>query len=33
LHYVGKYGDRVSDPGSDVTVCFSGNIAVTKINL
>ncbi|WP_416666426.1 5'/3'-nucleotidase SurE [Egbenema bharatensis] len=33
LQYVGKYGDRVSDPGSDVTVCFSGNIAVTKINL
>jgi 5'-nucleotidase len=33
LQYVGNYSDRVSDPDSDVTVCFSGNIAVTKINL
>lgn len=33
LHYSGNYGDRARDPGSDVAVCFSGNIAVTKINL
>ncbi|PSB18779.1 5'/3'-nucleotidase SurE [filamentous cyanobacterium CCP1] len=33
LQYVGNYGDRTRDPESDVTVCFSGNIAVTKVNL
>lgn len=33
LHYVGEYSSRKRDPGSDVEVCFSGNIAVTKIKL
>ena len=31
--YIGKYGDRPYSPGTDVDVCFSGNIAVTKISL
>jgi 5'-nucleotidase len=33
FYYVGKYGDRRHDPDSDVAVCFSGNIAVTKVCL
>ncbi|MCU0524565.1 MAG: 5'/3'-nucleotidase SurE [Elainella sp. Prado103] len=33
LKYVGEYGKRLRDPGSDVEVCFSGNIAVTSIQL
>jgi 5'-nucleotidase len=33
FYYVGEYGQRRHDPGSDVEVCFSGNIAVTKICL
>lgn len=33
LHYVGEYGSRVRDSGSDVEVCFSGNVAVTKIRI
>lgn len=33
LRYVGNYGDRCRDPGSDVEVCFSGKIAVTQIHL
>ena len=33
LHYSGEYSKRTRDPNSDVEVCFSGNIAVTKIQL
>lgn len=33
FHYVGAYGDRLRDPGSDVEVCFSGKISLTKICL
>ena len=32
-HYHGKYGDRDRTPGTDVDVCFGGNIAVTLIRL
>jgi 5'-nucleotidase len=31
--YIGEYGQRRRDPGSDVEVCFGGSIAVTKICL
>lgn len=31
--YVGQYPQRARDPGADVDVCFSGQIAVTKIRL
>lgn len=31
FYYAGEYGKRVRDPGSDVEVCFSGQIAVTQI--
>lgn len=31
LHYRGVYHDRSRNPGSDVDVCFSGDIAVTQI--
>ncbi len=33
FHYIGEYGKRRHDPGSDVEACFGGNIAVTKIRL
>ncbi len=33
LKYAGEYGKRARDPGSDVDVCFSGNIAVTQVQL
>lgn len=33
LKYIGEYGKRLRDPGSDVEVCFSGHIAVTAIQL
>ncbi|HIK44800.1 MAG TPA: 5'/3'-nucleotidase SurE [Leptolyngbyaceae cyanobacterium M65_K2018_010] len=33
FHYVGEYGQRRHDPDSDVAVCFSGHIAVTKVCL
>ncbi|MGJ3251339.1 MAG: 5'/3'-nucleotidase SurE [Elainellaceae cyanobacterium] len=33
IQYAGSYGDRDRDPGGDVDVCFSGKIAVTKIQL
>lgn len=33
FRYVGEYGKRRRDPGADTDVCFSGNIAVTKIRL
>ena len=32
-HYQGKYGDRDRTPGTDVDVCFGGDIAVTLIRL
>lgn len=31
LHYRGVYQDRTRTPGSDVDVCFSGRIAVTRL--
>lgn len=31
--YQGKYAQRVRTPGTDVDVCFGGNIAVTMIKL
>lgn len=31
--YAGEYSKRACDPGSDVDVCFSGNIAVTQIRV
>ena len=31
--YQGVYQDRRRDPGTDVDVCFSGRIAVTKVSL
>lgn len=33
LHYFGDYADRDREVGSDVDVCFSGNIAITQITL
>ncbi len=33
LQYAGEYGKRARDLGSDVEVCFAGNIAVTAIRL
>ncbi len=33
LNYIGEYGQRDRDRGADVDVCFSGNIAVTQIQL
>jgi len=33
FYYIGEYGKRRRDPGSDVEVCFGGGIAVTKICL
>ena len=32
-HYQGKYSERDRTSGTDVDVCFSGNIAVTQISL
>jgi 5'-nucleotidase len=32
-HYDGDYHGRRRQPGSDVDVCFSGQIAVTQISL
>ena len=31
--YRGRYPDRVSEPGSDVAVCFGGNAAVCRLPL
>jgi 5'-nucleotidase len=31
LHYNGNYHERQRRPGSDVDVCFAGNIAVTQL--
>lgn len=33
VYYVGEYGKRDRTPGSDVDVCFSGNIAVTQLRV
>lgn len=33
LHYCGDYHRRPRAPGSDVDVCFGGNIAVTRVHL
>lgn len=33
LRYIGEYSQRDRDRGADVDVCFSGNIAVTQIQL
>lgn len=33
FHYQGEYSARDRAPGSDVDVCFSGNIAITQISL
>lgn len=33
FYYVGEYAKRDRTPGSDVDVCFSGKIAVTKLRL
>ncbi|MDF5712157.1 MAG: 5'/3'-nucleotidase SurE [Nostoc sp. S4] len=33
FYYVGEYSKRDRTPGSDVDVCFSGNIAVTKLRV
>ena len=32
-YYQGKYSDRLRSPGTDVDVCFGGDIAVTQIKL
>jgi len=32
-HYQGEYGKRLRKKGSDVDVCFSGNIAVSQLKL
>jgi 5'-nucleotidase len=32
-YYVGQYSQRDRTPGTDVDVCFSGHIAVTKLHL
>lgn len=31
--YQGRYADRPRDPGGDVEVCFSGQIAITQISV
>ncbi len=31
--YIGKYEERDRHPGTDVDVCFGGNIAITKIQV
>lgn len=33
FYYVGEYNKRDRTPGSDVDVCFSGNIAVTQLKV
>ncbi|MBD1813315.1 5'/3'-nucleotidase SurE, partial [Microcoleus vaginatus DQ-U2] len=33
FYYAGEYGSRDRAPGTDVDVCFGGNIAVTEISL
>jgi len=31
--YNGRYAERTADPGSDVHVCFGGNVAVAKLHV
>ncbi len=31
FHYAGRYHERPASPGSDVAVCFGGDIAVTRV--
>ena len=31
--YQGEYSQRLREPGTDVAVCFSGNIAITQLQL
>ena len=31
--YTGEYQSRLRRPGTDVSVCFEGDIAVTRISL
>jgi 5'-nucleotidase len=31
FHYQGEYSQRPRHPGSDVDVCFGGNIAITQL--
>ncbi|MBD2438146.1 5'/3'-nucleotidase SurE [Nostoc sp. FACHB-110] len=33
LYYAGEYGKRDRTPGSDVDICFSGDIAVTQLRV
>lgn len=33
FYYTGEYGKRDRTPGSDVEVCFSGNIALTQLKV
>lgn len=33
FYYIGKYGERDRTPDTDVDICFSGNISITKIRL
>ena len=33
FYYVGEYGKRDRIPGTDVDICFSGNIAITKLRV
>ncbi|RMH74132.1 MAG: 5'/3'-nucleotidase SurE [Cyanobacteria bacterium J007] len=33
FHYCGRYGDRPREIGTDVDVCFSGNIAITQLSV
>ena len=33
FYYVGEYAKRHRTPGTDVDVCFSGNIAVTLLKV
>ncbi|NET53123.1 MAG: hypothetical protein F6K09_31985 [Merismopedia sp. SIO2A8] len=33
LAFIGRYEDRSRDHGSDIEICFSGNIALTPVRL
>lgn len=33
FHYTGEYAARPQDPGSDVEACFSGRIALSRLNI
>jgi hypothetical protein len=32
-HYNARYADRGRDPGSDVAVCFGGEVAVSRLRV